>query len=120
METLLYRQGDVIFLRGMLLYKSHNENEKDIRSNGHPFIILRDIYDIGENVSCLKVSSSKKGKVEGDHYIIEKFKITGRPTKKSYVDIKNIYNVTIDKNYLVQGHVKQPDMKKLLKLVNAS
>ena len=33
METLLYRQGDVIFLKGMLLYKSHNENEKDIYYN---------------------------------------------------------------------------------------
>ena len=120
METLLYSRGDVVFLKGMLLHKSHNKKERDIRSNGHPFIILRDVYDIGENVSCLKVSSSEKGKKEGCHYVIEKFRIAGRPAKKSYVDIKNVYNVTLDKNYLVQGHVKQPVMKELLKLVNVS
>ena len=82
---------------------------------------------IGENVFVKEDVKNKVYKCSKniediliEENIIEKFKITGRPAKKSYVDIKNIYNVTIDKNYLVQGHVKQPDMKKLLKLVNAS
>lgn len=116
----LYERGDVIFLKCMLLCNRNGTKEMDLRLNGHPFVIMEDVYELGETVPCLKISSGKKGKRKEEQYVIENFKIVGRPAKKSYVDIKNVYNVNVDKSYLVQGRIKKPVMEELEKLANIS
>ncbi len=114
---LIYNRGDIIFINNVELYNYDGTKSLDTRIKGHPFIILNDIDDLEEDILCLKVSSSKLGKRKNTFYIIDNFKLYGEKTKRSFVDIKHIYKMKIDKVHQLQGCISSHEMKDLSEYV---
>ena len=50
----IYTPGDIVFFKNIKLMNRDGSSRLDIRINGHPFIVLSDIDELGETALCLK------------------------------------------------------------------
>jgi len=109
----IYSMGDIVLFRNIKLIDNDGKYKLDTRIKGHPFIILNDIDDFGQTALCLKCSSSKRGKRRNSHIKVDNIKIRDMKQKSTYIEIKNIYEITIDKIVLPSGQVSTKLLDKL-------
>lgn len=91
----IYSKGDIVFFKNIMLHKKGKSTTIDVRIDGHPFILLEDVNDIGEVVRCLKCSSNESQKNKDRKYLIPHKKLRGRKHKDNYVDLAYVYNIQI-------------------------
>lgn len=113
----LYLRGDVVFLKNQKIFVLGRGYALDFRINGHPFIIMRDVYELGEKVPCLLLSSKKLDSARKKEFEVKNIALKGKTCKIGYVDVGRIYYVTFDKRYITEGRIKVPVMDEILKLV---
>src|SRR5574344_172449 len=84
MEDKFYKKGDILFIRNVRFL----DGCIDTSVKGHPFILLDDVYNIGQKVRCLKITSKKH-----DFQISLPKKIM---FKQSFVCINYVYKLEIN------------------------
>lgn len=80
----IYKPGDIIFIRNV----KFKDGGIDTRINGHPFVLLEDVIDVGQKVKCLKITSQiRSNQIKlGKHFL----------RKQSYVDLNKVYYLNIN------------------------
>lgn len=114
----LYSRGDIVFLKNQQIYVLGKGYSQDLRVNGHPYIIMRDVYEFGEKVPCLLLSSKTAKDKRKKEFAIKKISLKGRRSKTGYVDVGRIYYINFDKRYLTEGHVTNPIMDEIIESLN--
>lgn len=114
----LYGRGDIVFVKNQEIFVLGRGYAHDLRVNGHPFVIMRDVYELGGKVPCLLLSSKQVNDKRKKEFELKNLALRGKPCKTSYVDVGRIYYITFDKRYLTEGRVTTPVMDKIIKTLN--
>lgn len=114
----LYSRGDIVFLKNQQIFALGRGYTHDLRVNGHPYIIMRDVYEFGENVPCLLLSSRRANDKRKKEFVIKKIALRGKASKTGYVDVGRVYYIHFDKRYLIEGCVTNHVMNEIIKNLN--
>lgn len=114
----LYSRGDIVFLKNQQIFVLGKGYTQDLRVNGHPYIIMKDVYELGGKVPCLLLSSKQANDKRKKEFVIKKIALKGKASKFGYVDIGRIYYITFDKRYLTEGYIKNSVMDEIIKSLN--
>ena len=113
----IYSPGDIVFFRNVKLIQYNGSKVLDPRIKGHPYIILNDVDDFGEEAICLNCSSSEKSRNRKDYIQIKAIKVRGDKKRSTYVNIKNIYRFEIESFVAPGGRVSMLLLNELMEKV---
>lgn len=114
----LYERGDIVFVKNQEIFVLGRGYAQDLRVNGHPYIIMRDVYELGGKVPCLLLSSKQVNDKRKKEFEVKKLALRGKPCQRSYVDVGRVYYITFDKRYLTEGRITNPIMNEIVKSLN--
>ncbi len=97
----IYQKGDIIFLRN---YK-FEDGKFDLNINGHPYLLLDDVYYMNQVVRALKITTkfSKYTEVKLSKNTL---------WKVSYVDTK-VRNICVNRVSFPESHISEHDYQQL-------
>ena len=87
--NLIYEQGDIVFFRNVIFEDSDGKERLDIRTAGHPFLILNDVKDFGDTCLALKITSRRLTYIKQYHL--------GPVSAKPKLRKDSFVNQTVDK-----------------------
>lgn len=104
MNHFIYLAGDVVFFKNVM-FKDYDGKERiDTRLNGHPFLILNDVEELGDKCYALKLTSKKFDKKV--QYSLPQLATVPKLKKNSYVDLNNVYEIEIDEYRVPYGYLR--------------
>ena len=100
----MYSAGDIVYVPNMLFKDRDAKERLDIRIAGHPYIILNDVNDFGDECLALKLTSQKRHNIK--QYSLERNSSIPRLKKDSYLDLDKVFCLNIEKFIIPYGHLK--------------
>lgn len=115
MQTSIYYCGDIIFIKNT---RFKDSNWIDTKIEGHPFIILKNIEDLTQNIFALKVSRSEKIITNKKEFYYIK------PSKNGlkyggYVDLRYVYFLKISNYIETNKKIQEVQYNEIIQKLNS-
>ena len=117
MMGLIYSKGDIVFVKNVTFKDKDGERRLDLRINGHPFIVLNEINELGEATFALKMTSRRLESVN-QREIKLKTNAYNMMKKNSFVNLDKVYLFEINKVIVPVVNIKEQTVNSIMKQIN--
>ncbi len=111
---LIYERGDIVFFRNVMFQDDDGKKRMDIRTAGHPFLILNDVKDFGDTCLALKITSRKLDYTK--QYHLRPVSAKPRLKKDSFVNLNKVFKFKIDQNIIPCCHLKESHLQRIYQI----
>lgn len=113
--NLIYERGDIVFFRNVMFQDDDGKKRMDIRTAGHPFLILNDVKDFGDSCLALQITSRKLTHTK--QYHLKPVSAKPKLKKDSFVNLNKVFKFNIDQNVIPCCHLKQAHLQRIYQMV---